>query len=722
MESPLKRRRISRDKSPGAELYQQRLRNDLRLKSTFESIFEKYSKDFSGIGDEIDFKTGKIVVDHGHVIGMKNETDPGCVEDLYDELDPEYWACKDESKLSSKNRPETRPLVISQSLPQERPAVDPAWYAPPLPKHAMPVQKMASTHPLSMNQLEKDRSPSPTGTSLWAFNQSGIQFKKSKQTHNALPSHAECPETLPNSKMKNTVSATDGASINSILVQAAPEQIPRKLTSLTPLVSSARSKSTATLVWTSEDDQLLRALKFKSKRSYADLVIHFPKRKRDDIRNRWLYLRSQNCDPLNVEDSLHRNLNKSPAILYCDYDHREIDVSLLSSDKSCASEPRQSHCSLELSEAPQEPARMIQSKALSPQKSRAHQPLKKPRPGSSKLFNDLKTVSSVRSTDKKLEQIEPLGGHFNDTLGNEKTIAPKKTASKSRAHPKPIRSSSTLPDHTPGISTSSSPPPDESAKPVELLISKDASRKAGRLQITSCQNLTESRSPSTPAVKPLPHKRKVLLRRPKIRGEVLGSTPNIAIEISSDSSDSNVTSDTPHTANKELANDFWEPPMELDSPRGKMSTKLRKCSNCSTKNTLEWSGKLCSDCYQYKNRTRVNRPALLNETPKCPDRHENGQKRKTDNETKTPYVSPLPSIVTSQAGLKNNRVLPNQSPDIPRTPSFIIDRARFLALEDISEDELSMPVKTVGTQIAMSLPQKTKLKSQIASHSHRRVL
>lgn len=87
MEPAYKRRRITRNDSPGAELHEQRARNDLRLKSAFESIFEKYGKDFSRIGDEIDLETGEIVVDHGHLSTMKSEVDPGREEDLYDELD-----------------------------------------------------------------------------------------------------------------------------------------------------------------------------------------------------------------------------------------------------------------------------------------------------------------------------------------------------------------------------------------------------------------------------------------------------------------------------------------------------------------------------------------------------------------------------------------------------------------------------------------------------------
>jgi len=58
-----------------------RYKNDQQLKSRFESIFEKYSQDFDGIGDEIDLFSGRIVVDNGHLKSMRTETDLGVDEE-----------------------------------------------------------------------------------------------------------------------------------------------------------------------------------------------------------------------------------------------------------------------------------------------------------------------------------------------------------------------------------------------------------------------------------------------------------------------------------------------------------------------------------------------------------------------------------------------------------------------------------------------------------------
>ena len=79
MESQPKRTRLAilHPRSHNAELEKARDRNDLKLKSRFEAIFDKYSFDFSHVGDEIDVLTGQVVVDNGHIASMTTETDAG---------------------------------------------------------------------------------------------------------------------------------------------------------------------------------------------------------------------------------------------------------------------------------------------------------------------------------------------------------------------------------------------------------------------------------------------------------------------------------------------------------------------------------------------------------------------------------------------------------------------------------------------------------------------
>src|SRR5439155_15827271 len=76
-ENPASPNADASDNSSEFEFQELRSQNDLRLKSTFEAIFEKYGKDFTGIGDEIDLETGEIVVNNGHLSEMRDEQDVG---------------------------------------------------------------------------------------------------------------------------------------------------------------------------------------------------------------------------------------------------------------------------------------------------------------------------------------------------------------------------------------------------------------------------------------------------------------------------------------------------------------------------------------------------------------------------------------------------------------------------------------------------------------------
>jgi len=78
---PAKRKRISADQAEQAKILTNtaipRRQHDLRLKSRFDAIFNKYGHDFDGIGDIIDITTGEILVDNGHVSRMRHAGDIG---------------------------------------------------------------------------------------------------------------------------------------------------------------------------------------------------------------------------------------------------------------------------------------------------------------------------------------------------------------------------------------------------------------------------------------------------------------------------------------------------------------------------------------------------------------------------------------------------------------------------------------------------------------------
>ncbi|KAI9818963.1 MAG: hypothetical protein M1832_004131 [Thelocarpon impressellum] len=81
----------SMDAGGEAELvhHRERAANDQRLKSRFEEIFQKYGNDFTDLGDEIDLKTGEIVVNKGHLEDMRDELDTGVVAVDQDDTEAE---------------------------------------------------------------------------------------------------------------------------------------------------------------------------------------------------------------------------------------------------------------------------------------------------------------------------------------------------------------------------------------------------------------------------------------------------------------------------------------------------------------------------------------------------------------------------------------------------------------------------------------------------------
>ncbi|KAI7663497.1 hypothetical protein KC318_g8275, partial [Hortaea werneckii] len=117
-----------------SELERKRKSNDAILKSRFEDIFEKYERDFSGVGDEIDLETGEIVVDNGHLEGMEHEGDPGesasgqfvraFQEDLEQEGDSSESSSEDsESEDGNANNVDNpRPIGASFGVGRERSA------------------------------------------------------------------------------------------------------------------------------------------------------------------------------------------------------------------------------------------------------------------------------------------------------------------------------------------------------------------------------------------------------------------------------------------------------------------------------------------------------------------------------------------------------------------------------------------------------------------------
>ncbi|KAK4155536.1 hypothetical protein C8A00DRAFT_41898 [Chaetomidium leptoderma] len=72
---------VNARRDPAVQLERSRAFAAFKLKSAFERIFEKYERDFTGVGDEIDLRTGEIVVNNGHVQSLKDTQLGGDDED-----------------------------------------------------------------------------------------------------------------------------------------------------------------------------------------------------------------------------------------------------------------------------------------------------------------------------------------------------------------------------------------------------------------------------------------------------------------------------------------------------------------------------------------------------------------------------------------------------------------------------------------------------------------
>ncbi|KAL1836316.1 hypothetical protein VTJ49DRAFT_5311 [Mycothermus thermophilus] len=131
---------VNSRRDPAARLDRSRARAALKLKSAFERIFEKYERDFTGVADEIDLRTGRIVVDNGHVralgdapLGGGDEEDDGEEEedgeDGKDKGGGDDATPLDEGDKSLKGKDGKRLGGHGQNAPQPLMQTEP----PPLP-------------------------------------------------------------------------------------------------------------------------------------------------------------------------------------------------------------------------------------------------------------------------------------------------------------------------------------------------------------------------------------------------------------------------------------------------------------------------------------------------------------------------------------------------------------------------------------------------------------
>lgn len=111
-------------RDPGYQLQKSRSFAAFKLKSRFESIFEKYEKDFTDVGDEILLSTGEIAVNNGHLESLKDQHfDDGDGDEDEVEEEERILQGKHDNRLSLAHVP-TPPTI------QAPPPVFPAQWQP----------------------------------------------------------------------------------------------------------------------------------------------------------------------------------------------------------------------------------------------------------------------------------------------------------------------------------------------------------------------------------------------------------------------------------------------------------------------------------------------------------------------------------------------------------------------------------------------------------------
>ncbi|KAK3694243.1 hypothetical protein B0T22DRAFT_370765 [Podospora appendiculata] len=100
--------KINALRDPGYQLQKGRAFAAFKLKSAFERIFEKYGRDFTGVGDEIDLSTGKIVVNNGHVESLKRSAVGGGDEEDDEDNDDQD---EDEDDVEDENEEDNGVLL-----------------------------------------------------------------------------------------------------------------------------------------------------------------------------------------------------------------------------------------------------------------------------------------------------------------------------------------------------------------------------------------------------------------------------------------------------------------------------------------------------------------------------------------------------------------------------------------------------------------------------------
>ena len=304
MDHHSKRRRLLYE-DPDAELYENRARNDLHLKSRFEAIFEKFGKDFSEVGDEIDMQTGEIVVNKGHIDGMAHEQDLGEAIESPSQLLSRHGTATDDvgdspvdSHVASSIIESTAESLLGSDTDMDDEPSDSAVDL--LDRNTSQTAASSSQKPL-FRQHRRTQAPELDETPLRRLN---VDSVLNRLHHRQMPMYdspiepawqvpplpidkiaqAQQPIPTPRWSEENEKRRLPSPNLGSLWTPLASRG-PAKNEAASRKATSKRARAE---VWTLKEERLLRQLRTGTKLSYRQMMPYFPGRSSSGISCHWL--------------------------------------------------------------------------------------------------------------------------------------------------------------------------------------------------------------------------------------------------------------------------------------------------------------------------------------------------------------------------------------------------------------------------------------------------
>lgn len=289
----MKRRRLWGSDDPDAELHERRVRNYTRLKSTFESIFEKYSKDFTDVGDVIDLEKEEIIVNNGHLMHMLHEKDPG---------EEDEWSDAPEDPPSRDDMAKRRqPGVIQDSQGFESSDDDPLGMSEDVVHSSVSsfrrwtgvsTSKAKTRHSQYWKQSmeQQDRTPS-SSVSHHSLSAARKLYAPSRVLDNSTIKEAWRVPPLPEDYNVQMALPSPSPSVLADS-ESTRSASPPGVSVWAPVRSRSRFRASdaRALRWTEDEHELLRHYRTSTDLTFEDICNHFPGRTPMSLQKRWQIL------------------------------------------------------------------------------------------------------------------------------------------------------------------------------------------------------------------------------------------------------------------------------------------------------------------------------------------------------------------------------------------------------------------------------------------------